>query len=74
MCIGAKSTNAGYLLNDLRPIQNLSVSGDISNQELHHIAGSEFAVNRQVEHRKLTDILCNLQPNADSPYLFKFER
>src|SRR5690554_2231725 len=61
------------LLDDLRPVQNLTVSGNISNQELYQIAGSEFAVNCRVEHRQLADVLCNLQPNPDSPYLFEFE-
>jgi hypothetical protein len=42
------------------PIQNFSVSGNISNQELYHIAGPEFAINRHVEHRQLADVICNL--------------
>jgi hypothetical protein len=44
---------------------------DISHSELYEIAGSEFAVDCQIEQGEFPAPTRELQPNANGPNLFK---
>jgi hypothetical protein len=46
---------------------------DISNLQLEQIAGTQLAVDAEIEQRQFPHSAEDLKPNADSPDLLKFE-
>jgi hypothetical protein len=46
---------------------------NISNLQLDKIAGAQLAVDAKVEQRQFARSAINLKPDADGPYLLKFE-
>jgi hypothetical protein len=46
---------------------------DIANPHLDQVAGSQFAVEPQVEHGELTDPVLQLKAHSNGPNLFQFE-
>ncbi len=62
----------GFLLHDHRTFQDLHTVGNVTYPELYQIAASEFTVDCQVEERKITDSIGDLESNPDSPDFLEF--
>lgn len=59
----------GLLLHDDGASSHTVSMRDVSDTELHQVAGPELAVDGKVEHGELSNALPELQANADCPNL-----
>jgi hypothetical protein len=63
----------GLLLHHNRPRGYGLALTNVSHLELYEIAGTEFAVDGEIEQGEFPATAGELQPNANSPYLFQLE-
>jgi hypothetical protein len=57
--------SAGLLLTYSCSIRSVSARGDIVDFDRHDIAATKLAVDRQIEHREVSDATLNLQFGPD---------
>jgi hypothetical protein len=60
----------GLLLDDNRPGPHIGSCQKIADLDLHEVAASQLAVDRQVEQRPVSEARFPIQEKADSPNLF----
>lgn len=65
--------SACFLLHDNRSRSDLPTADKVANSHLHQVAASEFAVDRQIEQRPISQAstLIEIEPNL--PNLLRFE-
>jgi hypothetical protein len=60
---------AGLFLNVGGAISDSAASADIIDLQLHEIAASNLAVDRQVGHGEVAGSVLQLKPDPDGPYI-----
>src|ERR1700690_3519584 len=63
----------GLLLHDDRARGDSITVCDIADTQLHEIAAAQLTVNRQIEQRRLTLPIGQLEPNPYRPNFLEFE-
>lgn len=63
-----------FSLNDHCSGQDLVTVHDVSDAEVYEVATPQFAVDRQVEHCQVSDLMGVLKMNSDSPDVFWLKR
>jgi len=64
----------GFLLHDDRSRSDAIAIRDIPNSRLDQVAGSQLAVDGQIEQRQLPNAIGKLQSNPDGPDVLERER
>ncbi len=64
----------GLLLHERSSRQDTGTQRNIPDMQLHQITAAEFAINRKVEQREVSDSMSKLQSNPDSPNFLQFQR
>src|SRR5450631_4947100 len=59
--------SAGLLLTYGCAIRSVSARGDIVDFDRHDIAATKLAVDREIEHREVSDATCDLEFRPDWP-------
>src|SRR5471030_1733797 len=62
-----------FSLNDNRPGQDLIPVRDVSNAEIDKIATAKLAVDREVKHCQVSDLMRVLKLNSDGPDILQLE-
>jgi hypothetical protein len=60
-------------LDDGGPGADPPATDEVANSDLHDVTAAQLAVDREVEHRSISDPLLLVQPEADGPDLLRFE-
>lgn len=63
----------GFLLSNDCPRANPAATDKFADFDLDHIASAKLAVDRQIEHRAVTQPALPIQPKPDSPNLLGFQ-
>ena len=63
-----------FLLHDYRACSNLPAADKVAYLHLHQVAASEFAVDRQIEQRPISQPAALIKVEPDFPYLLRFQR
>ncbi|KVW95898.1 hypothetical protein ABW22_09285 [Thiobacillus denitrificans] len=63
----------GLSLHDHRPGQYLVAVCHVPNVQIHQIASTQLAVDRQVEHGQVTNAMFVLEVDSDGPDVLGFE-
>jgi hypothetical protein len=66
--------SARFLLHDNRPRSDLPAANKVADLQLHQVAASKFAVDRQVEQRPISNTAALIEVEPDLLYLLRFER
>jgi hypothetical protein len=64
----------GLLLHNHRSRQNLISVGDVAHTQIHEIATTQLAVNREVKHCQVSGLMRVLKLNPDGPDILRFQR
>ncbi len=62
-----------FLLHDDRPRSDLSAADKVANLHLHQVAASEFAIDREVEQRAITQAAALIEVEPNLPYLLRLQ-
>jgi hypothetical protein len=62
---------SSLLLDDHRPLADLSPDDDIADAHLNNVTAAKLAVDRNVEHRPVSNPLLMLEAEADLPNLLR---
>jgi hypothetical protein len=65
---------ASLTLDDDGPGADQPATDEIADPDLHDVAAAQFAVDRQIEQRSVSDPSLPVKPEADGPDLLGFER
>ena len=64
----------GLSLHDHRPGQDLVAVRDVANAQIDEIAAAQLAVDREVEHGQVSNLMRVLKVNSDGPDVLRLER
>jgi hypothetical protein len=65
---------AGLALNDRRPLSYCISADHVINADTHQVAAAQFAIDRQIEQRPISEKALLLQPEADCPNFLLLQR
>jgi hypothetical protein len=63
-----------FLLHHDRTRSDLPAGDKVADLHLHQVAAPEFAVDRQVEQRPISQAAALIEVKSDLPYLLRFQR
>ena len=66
--------SASFTLDDDRAGANPAATDEVADPDLDDVAAAQLAVDREVEHRSVSDPSLAVEPEADGPDLLRFER
>jgi hypothetical protein len=64
----------GFPLNDHGPGQDLVSVRDVADAEIDEVATAQFAVDREVEHCQVSNLMRVLKLNSDGPDVLRLQR
>jgi hypothetical protein len=64
----------GLLLNNDRSRANPAAADKLADLDFDDVAPSKLTVDREIEHRVVTQPALSIQPEPDSPNLLRFQR
>jgi hypothetical protein len=65
---------SSLLLDHGGTVSHLASYADVVDAKLHEVTAPQLAVDREIEQREIACSSLQLQPNADGPDLFRFQR
>jgi len=63
-----------FSLHDHRTGQNPVAVSDVPNMQIDQVATPQFAVDREVEHGKVSNLMIVLKLNSDCPNVLRLQR
>lgn len=69
-----RNRRSGLLLDDRRPLVDLSANDNIADAQLNNVTATKLAVDRNVEHRPVSNPLLMFEVEAYLPDLLRLKR